>query len=175
MSAALCLKSSGVIAKIKICAAYCTKSFLKLKSKSKKDMSVGWLEVRRTSTKLLRNRKLCHMHYLLFWDISFAWFKPKNHQIVGRPHGATILDRIMKNETANPPPFLRPPPPQIMDETAQNPKCTIFPSLFGGEEVKIFHLFRTNMEENLAEYLILIPQDCEMKFLPQATLYQGHL
>ena len=25
--------------------------------------------------------------------------------------------------------------PQIMDDTAQKPKCTIFPFLFGGEEV----------------------------------------
>ena len=38
MSAALCRKRS------KICAAKFTKSFLKLKSKSKKDMSVGWLK-----------------------------------------------------------------------------------------------------------------------------------
>ena len=41
-------------------------------------MSVGWLKVRRTDyesrrlTKLLRNKKLCHMRYLLFWDISSA-------------------------------------------------------------------------------------------------------
>ena len=39
----------------------------------------------------------------------------------------------MKNEAANPPP--QPPPPQIMGETAQKPKHTIFPPLFGGEEV----------------------------------------
>ena len=58
MSAALCLKSSGVIAKIKICAAYCTKSFLKLKSKSKKDMSVGWLEVRRTEYETFEKQKI---------------------------------------------------------------------------------------------------------------------
>ena len=56
-------------------------------------------------------------------------------QIVGRPHGATNLDRIMKNETAN----HYPPPAQIMNEAAQKPKkCAIFPSFFGlgtgGEE-----------------------------------------
>ena len=62
-----------------------------------------------------------------------------------------------------------------MDDTAQKPKCTILPSLFGGEEVKISHPFRTNIEDNLAEYLILITQDCAMKFLPQATQYHGHL
>ena len=63
----------------KICPAQCTKSLLKLQSKSKKDMSVGWLKVRRTDyetrrlTKLLRNKKLCHMRYLLFWDIWSAY------------------------------------------------------------------------------------------------------
>ena len=48
-----------------------------------------------------------------------AYFKSKDHQIKGTPHGATILDRIMKNEAANhahPPP---PRPPQIMDETVK--------------------------------------------------------
>ena len=45
---------------------------------------------------------------------------------MGTPHGATILDRIIKNEEANQPP----PPRQIMDETAQKPKCTILPSSF---------------------------------------------
>ena len=42
-----------------------------------------------------------------------AYFKPKDHQIIGTPHGATILDIIMKNEAATP------PPPQIMDETVK--------------------------------------------------------
>ena len=47
------------------------------------------------------------MRYLLFWDIwsayqlRHAYFKPKDHQIIGAPHGATILDKIMKNEAAN--------------------------------------------------------------------------
>ena len=29
-----------------------------------------------------------------------AYFKPKDHQIIGAPHGATILDKIMKNDAA---------------------------------------------------------------------------
>ena len=62
-----------------------------------------------------------------------------------------------------------------MNETAQKPKCTIFQSLLGGEEVYIFHLFLTIIEDNLAEYLILITQDWAMKFLPQAAQYPGHL
>ena len=62
-----------------------------------------------------------------------------------------------------------------MNETAQKPKCTILPSLFAGEEVKRSHLLRTNIEDNLAEYLlILITQDCSMKFLPQTAQYHGH-
>ena len=71
------------------------------------------------------------MRYLLFWDIwsadpgMRAYFKLKDHQIIGTPHGATILDRIIKNEEAN-----QPPPRQIMDETAQKQKCTILPSSF---------------------------------------------
>ena len=63
------------------------------------------------------------MRYLLFWDISSA--EPKDHQILGGPHGATILDRIMKMKQ-------QPPPPPKKKE---KPKCTIFPSLSGGEEV----------------------------------------
>ena len=35
-------------------------------------MSVGWLEVQRTEYETLRNKKLFHMRYLLFWDISSA-------------------------------------------------------------------------------------------------------
>ena len=35
-----------------------------------------------------------------------AYFKPTDHQIMGASHGATILDKIMKNEAAN-----HPPPP----------------------------------------------------------------
>ena len=45
-----------------------------------------------------------------------AYFKPTDHQIMGASHGATILDKIMKNEAANHPP----PPHQIMDETVKN-------------------------------------------------------
>ena len=57
----------------------------------------------------------------------------------------------MKNEAANQPLSHF----QIMDETEQKPKCTIFPSSFGGEEVQISYLFCTNIEDNLTEYLIL--------------------
>ena len=38
----------------------------------------------------------------------------------------------MKQQTHHSP---TPPHPEIMDDIAQKPKCTIFPSLFGGEEV----------------------------------------
>ena len=81
-------------------------------------MSVGWLKVRRTDyetrrlTRLLRNKKLCHMRYLLFWDIWSAYpgVLILSQKIIrlnwGTHHGATILDRIMKNEAAN-----HPPPP----------------------------------------------------------------
>ena len=44
----------------------------------------------------------------------------------------------MKNETTTVTHLPFPPPPQkknIKDDTAQKPKCTIFPSLFEGEEV----------------------------------------
>ena len=41
----------------------------------------------------------------------------------------------MKNEAANPPTPSPPSPLQIMDETAQKPERTIFPPLFGREEV----------------------------------------
>ena len=47
-----------------------------------------------------------------------AYFKPKDHQIIGAPHGATILDKIMKNDAAAN--HLPTPPPQIMDETVKN-------------------------------------------------------
>ena len=47
-----------------------------------------------------------------------AYFKSKDHQIKGTPHGAIILDRIMKHEAANQAHPL-PPPPQIMDETVK--------------------------------------------------------
>ena len=112
MSSALCLNSSGVTGKSKICATWCTKSFLKLKSKSKKDVSVGWLKVRQTEYETFEKQKIMPhalsivLGYLVCWSWH-AYFKPKDHQIIGRPHGATILDRIMKNETANP----TPPPP----------------------------------------------------------------
>ena len=91
-------------------------------------MSVGWLKVRRTDyetrrlTKLLRNKKLCHMRYLSFWDIWSAYpgMLILSQKIIrlnwGTPHGATILERMMKNEVANHPTS---PPQQIMDETVK--------------------------------------------------------
>ena len=80
------------------------KSFLKLKSKSKKRY-VSWLV--ESTTNWLRNQetdetfekqKFCHMCHPLFWDICLSWrsyFKPKDHQIKGTPHRATILDRVL--------------------------------------------------------------------------------
>ena len=102
-------------------------------------MLVGWLKVRRTDYKTFE-KHMSHalsiiLGYLVCWFWN-AYFMPKDHYIIGRPHGATILDRIMKNETANPP--THPPPCQIMDDTAQKPNA---PSLFEGEEVWISHLF----------------------------------
>ena len=41
----------------------------------------------------------------------------------------------MKNETTTVTHLPFPPPKNIKDDTAQKPKCTIFPSLFEGEEV----------------------------------------
>ena len=60
MSAALCLNSSGVTGNSKIYAtqSQCTKSFLKLKSKSKKDVSFGWLKVRRTEYETFEKQKI---------------------------------------------------------------------------------------------------------------------
>ena len=173
MSAALCLNSSGVTGKSKICATECTKSFLKLRSKSKKDVSVnvGWLKVRRTEYQTFEKQKSMPqalyiiLGYLVCWSWH-AYFKPKDHQIIGRPHGATILDRIMKNETAN--------------RTSPPPKSWMKPHDFlilvwRGGGIKFPKLFCTNIEGNLAEYFILITQDCAMKFLLRAAQYHGHL
>ena len=75
-------------------------------------MSVGWLKVRRTDYETFEKQKIMPhalsiiLGYVVCWSWH-AYFKPKDHYIIGRPHGATILDRIMKNETANrtsPPP-----------------------------------------------------------------------
>ena len=99
MSAALSLNSTGVTRKSTICAALCTKSFLKLKSKSKKDVSVGWLKVRRTEYETFEKQKILPhalsiiLGYLVCWSWH-AYFKPRNHQII-RPHGATILGSLV--------------------------------------------------------------------------------
>ena len=69
-------------------------------------MSVGWLKARRTDYETFEKQKIMPhalsiiLGYLVCWSWH-AYFKPKDHQIIGRPHGATILDRIMKNETTN--------------------------------------------------------------------------
>ena len=101
-------------------------------------MSVGWLKVRRTDYETFEKQKIMPhaLSIILGYVVCWSWhvyFKPKDHYIIGKPHGATILDRIMKNET--PIPTHPPPLPHIMDDTAQKPKCTSFPSLFEGEEV----------------------------------------
>ena len=75
-------------------------------------MSVGWLKVRRTDHETFEKQEIrphalsIILEYLVCWSWH-ACFKRKDHRIIGRPHGATILDRIMRNETVNPPP----PPP----------------------------------------------------------------
>ena len=82
-------------------------------------MSVGWLKVRRTDYETFEKQKIMPhalsiiLGYLVCWSWH-AYFKPKDHQIIGRPHGATILDRIMKNETANRKPTPLPPPKSWM-------------------------------------------------------------
>ena len=107
------------------------------------------------------------LEYLVSWSWR-AYFKPKDHQIIGRPHGATILDRVMKNETPNPThPF---PSSQIMDETGQKPKCTIFPSLIGG-----INFPSISYKHRKQPGGIFNTQECAMKFLPQAAQYYGHL
>ena len=78
-------------------------------------MSVGWLKVRRTDYETLEKQKIMPLAlsiilgYLVCWSWH-AYFKLKDHQIIGTTHGATILDRIMKNEAANPPSIAPPPP-----------------------------------------------------------------
>ena len=88
-------------------------------------MSVGWLKVRRTDYENVWETKkyvTCVIYY--FWVsgllILACLFYAKDHQIIGTPHWATILDRI-KNEkwSSKPTPLPSPPPHQIMDETAQ--------------------------------------------------------
>ena len=71
-------------------------------------MSVGWLKVRRTDHETVEKQEIrphalsIILEYLVCWSWH-ACFKRKDHRIIGRPHGDTISDRIMRNETANPP------------------------------------------------------------------------
>ena len=72
-------------------------------------MSVGWLKVRRTGYETFEKQKimphalLIILEYLVCWSWH-VYFKLKDHQIIGTPHGATILERIMTNEAAKPTP-----------------------------------------------------------------------
>ena len=141
-------------------------------------MSVGWLKVRRTDYETLEKQKIMPhslsiiLGYLVCWSWH-AYFKLKDHQIIGATHGATILDRIMKNEAANPPSI--PPPPPNHGWNRAKAKTHHFPTLVwrgGGID---FPSISYKIVDNLAEYLIFTTQDCAMKFLPQAIQYHGHL
>ena len=65
--------------------------------------------------------------YLVCWSWH-AYFKPKD-QIIGRSHGATILNRNMKNETANLQPPPPPPPPPNHGSNRAKAKMHHFPIL----------------------------------------------
>ena len=106
--------------------------------------------------------------YLVCWSWH-AYFKPKDHQIIGRPHGATILDRIMNNETANPTPPPPPPPPP--------PKSWVKPHHF---PILVWRGGGINFPSISYKHRrqpggILNTQDYVMKFPPQAAQYYGHL
>ena len=75
-------------------------------------MSVGWLKVRRTDYETFEKQKIMPhaLSIILGYLVCLSWhayFKSKDHQIKVTPHGAKILDRIMKNEAAN---HAHPPP-----------------------------------------------------------------
>ena len=59
----------------------------------------------------------------------------------------------MKQQT-HPAPL--PPKKKSWMTPRKSQNAPFLPSLFAGEEVNISHLLRTNIEDNLAEYLILI-------------------
>ena len=69
-------------------------------------MSVGWLKVRRTDYETFEKQKIKPHALSIIFGLSSAdpgmLIKPKDHYIIGGPHGATILDRIMKNERSKP-------------------------------------------------------------------------
>ena len=98
-------------------------------------MSVGWLKVRRTDEKqkIIPHALSIILEYLVCWSWH-AYFKLKDHQIIGTPHGIQSWTESWKMKQQTHPPHPH-PPSQIMDETAQKPKRTIFPPLFGGKEV----------------------------------------
>ena len=93
-------------------------------------MSVGWLKVRRTDYETFEKQTIMPhaLSIILGYLVCCSWhayFKRKDHYITGRPHGTTILDRIMKNETANQPTL---PPPNHGWQCA-NAKMHHFPIL----------------------------------------------
>ena len=137
-------------------------------------MSVGWLKVRRTDDETFEKQNIMPhalpiiLGYLVCWSWH-AYFKLKAHQIIETPHGGTILDRIMKNEAANPPTHPPPPPPQNHGWNRAKAKTHHFPSLVWREG-------GIDFPSNVVEYLlILTTQDFVMKFLLQATQYHGDL
>ena len=79
-------------------------------------MSVEWLKVRRTDYETFKKQKIMPhalsiiLRYLVCWSWR-AYFKPKDHYIIGRPHGATILDSGQNHEKWNSKPPTPPPPP----------------------------------------------------------------
>ena len=136
-------------------------------------MSVGWLKVWRTDDETFEKQKIMPhalsiiLEYLVCWSWH-TYFKLKYHQIIGTPHGATILDSIMKNEPPNPTTTTPLPLPNHGWNRAKA-KTHHFPTLVWREG-------GIDFPSNVAEYLlILTTQDCAMKFLLQATQYHGDL
>ena len=105
------------------------------------------------------------LRYFVCWSWH-GFFKPKDHQIIGRPHGATILDRIMKNETAKP----TPPPPHKSWMKPCKSQNAPFSHLWGG-----INFPSISYKHRRQPGGILNTQDCVMKFPPQAAQYNGHL
>ena len=103
-------------------------------------MSVGWLKVRRTDYETFEKQKIMPKALSLFWDISSV--PADSGMLILSQKTSTLQEDPMElqswtvswkmKQQTHPPP---PPTPQIMDDTAQKPKCTIFPSLFEREEV----------------------------------------
>ena len=138
-------------------------------------MSVGWLKVRRTDDETFEKQKIMPhalsiiLEYLVCWSWH-AYFKLKDHQIIGTPHGIQSWTESwkMKQQTPPPPP---PPPPPLSNHGWNRAKAKThhFPTLVWREG-------GIDFPSNVVEYLlILTTQDCAMKFLLQATQYHGDL